>query len=48
MMSLLKKFEEEAAVDEDALKEEAFGPGEDEGNEDSLVERFSGINIGEC
>ncbi len=51
MMSLLKRFEEEAAVDEDGLREEALGKGGseggEEGKEDLLIERFSGIDIGE-
>lgn len=50
MMELLKRFEEDAVADEDALSKEVFGgsDSEDEGEtkEKSLVERFAGIDIG--
>ncbi|XP_006461790.1 hypothetical protein AGABI2DRAFT_118644 [Agaricus bisporus var. bisporus H97] len=46
MLDLLKRFEEEAAVDEDALKQEAFGDSDDEnGEENSLIKRFAGLDI---
>lgn len=48
MLDLLKRFEEEAAVDEDALKQEAFGDSDDEnGEENSLIKRFAGLDISE-
>lgn len=49
MMDLLKRFEEEAAADEDTLHKEAFGENDSESEgkvEDSLIERFAGLDIG--
>jgi hypothetical protein len=48
MMQLLQRFEGEAAVDKDALKQEAFGDSDDENvGESSLIKRFTGLDIGE-
>lgn len=45
MMELLKRFEEGATEDSDAL----FGDGEDgEDEEDDLASRIEGIDLGEC
>jgi hypothetical protein len=47
MMDLLQRFEDEAAADEDAPKQGAFGDSDDENaGESSLIKRFTGLDIG--